>query len=298
MRAVLISLLLLSATAHAEAPTKLEVALYAPAAAFADSSARLAYVQGLAKAIQQKTGIPTSGKAYVRLGDLNAAHPDFAVIDGQCLSERVPGALLATAVVGGETAQAWALYTRGGDTLASLASLRGKKLVYLKTGCRDVDFLDNAMLSSEVKTATFFGALIDKPDVAGAVGAVRDYKNADAVFAPASQAHGLTKIYEGGSVPNAGFVVTNKGLQADLVDNVKAAVLGYGGGGGLDGWKPASPGAYTGLAGRMGARVKRAVFALPETVRVDELDVILAPASKWEQAPVKQHFWEPTAAEQ
>src|SRR5262249_4374117 len=108
-------LLLLASTAAAQqAPEQLTVAMYAPAAAFSDSSARLAYIQGLAKAIQTKTGVATSGKIYVRLGDLVAAKPDFAIIDGQCLAAHSPGQILASAVVGGDTSQGWGLYTRGG----------------------------------------------------------------------------------------------------------------------------------------------------------------------------------------
>src|SRR5262249_62305724 len=82
----LIFLLLTFASAGAAADEQLTVAMYAPAAAFADSSARVAYIQGLAKAIQQKTGQATTGKIFVRLGDLLAAKPDFALIAGQCLA--------------------------------------------------------------------------------------------------------------------------------------------------------------------------------------------------------------------
>jgi hypothetical protein len=272
-----------------QAPEQLAVAMYAPAAAFADSSSRLAYIQGLAKAIQQKAGVPTSGKIYVRLGDLLAAKPDFAIIDGVCLSSYTPGAILAAAVAGGDTAQPWGLYTRGD----SLAALKGKKLVYVKTGCRDTDFLDNAMLDGELKTAGYFGALIDKPDVAGAIATVRDYKAADAVFAPAGQTRGLGKVYDAGSVPNAGFVAL-KTFDAALVESVRQAVLGYGGGGGIDGWRPAPATLYSGLAGKLGGRAKRPVFAAPDPVRLDDQDVIVVPASRYEQASVKQHFWEPT----
>src|SRR5262249_2273036 len=166
MRKLLPILLTVAAPAAAQTvPEQLTVAMYAPEAAFSDSTARLAYMQGLAKAVPTKTGVPTSGKIYVRLRALLGAKRDFAVIDGQCLAAHSPGQLLASAVVGGDTAQPWALYTRGGE---SLATLRGKKLVYVKTGCRDGDFLDNAMLDGEGKTVTFFGALVDKPDVTGA----------------------------------------------------------------------------------------------------------------------------------
>jgi hypothetical protein len=272
-----------------QAPEQVTVAMYAPAAAFADSSARLAYIQGLAKAIQQKSGVPTSGKIYVRLGDLLAAKPDFAIVDGQCLAAQKLGTgVLASAVSGGETAAAWGLYTRGGETLATL---KGKKLVYVKTGCRDSDFLDNAMLDGELKTGGFFGALLDKPDVAGAIATVRDYKAADAVFAPAAQARGLSKVYDAGSVPNVGFVAM-KAFPAPLVEGVRDAVVGYGGGGGIDGWRAAAQSAYGGLGARMSARPKRLVFAAPDVVRLDDQDVLVLPAARYEQAGVKQHFWD------
>jgi len=273
------------------APEQITVAMYAPAAAFADSSTRLAYIQGLAKAIQQKAGVPTTGKIFVRLGDLLAAKPDYAIVDGQCLAVHPPGPILASAVAAGDTAQLWGLYARSGETLASL---KGKKLVYVKTGCRDGDFLDNAMLDGELETQSFFSAVVEKTDVAGAVATVRDYKAADAVFAPAAQARGLSKVYDAGAVPNAGFVEL-KTFPAALTDAVKNAVLAYGGGGGIEGWRAVAQASYSGLGGRMAARTKRPVFAVPDVVRLDDQDVLVLPASRYDQATVKQHFWEPTA---
>jgi hypothetical protein len=288
-RAILLASILLAVPAAAQ-NEPLTVALYAPGAAFADSSARLAYVQGLARAIQQKTGVPVTGKAFVRLGDLLAAKPDLAVIDGQCLAAKNPGTLIATAVIGGDVSQGYGLYTRGGE---SLATLKGKKLAYVKTGCRDGDFLDNAMLDGEVKTDAFFGALVDKPDVAAAVLTVRDYKAADAVFAPASQARGLSRVYDAGAVPNPGFVVLRPLAN---VDAVREAVVGYGSGGGIDGWRAAAPGIYATLGGRLSPRVKRLVFAAPDVVRLDDPDILTLPASRWDQATVSQHFWDPQGA--
>lgn len=273
---------------------QISIAIYAPTATFPDSSARLAYVQGLARAIQQKTGIATAGKAYVRYDDLRKANPDFAIIDGLCVASRKPGTLLAVASVGGDVAQRWALFTRAGD---SFASLKGKKLSYVKTGCRDTEFLENAMLESEVKVG-FFGGLVDKPDVAGAVAAVKDYKAADAVFSPVGQAKGLTKIFDSGSVPAPGFVALTRQGDQGLVDKVREAVLSYGAGGGIDGWKAASQAQYDSLTGRMGSRVKRPVFAIPEVVRLEDEDVLVVPESEFEQASVRQHFWEPPARRQ
>jgi hypothetical protein len=277
--------------AEAQQPAQLNIAIYAPSADFADSGARLAYVQGLARAIQQKTGIPTTGKAYVRLGDLTAAKPDFAIVEGLCIATKNLGQVLATAQMGGGTTQSWGLYTRGGE---SFSNLKGKKLAYVKTDCRDADFLDNAMMASEVKTKSHFASLVDKQDVKGAVAAVKDYKQADGVFAPAGQARGLTRVFDTIPVPNPGFVVLAKGLPAATVSSVQSAVLGYGASGGIDGWKAAT--SYRELAGDLGTRVKRGIFAAPDVVRMDDSDVLIVPSSEFQHATVRQHFWEPAAA--
>jgi hypothetical protein len=270
-----------------QAPGQLTIALYAPSAAFRDSAARSAYVQGLAKAVQAKTGIPTVGKAYVRYSDLKSSKPDFAIIEGQCLAVGAPGPVLATAQIGSSTSQAWALFTRGDNFMG----LRGKKLAFMDTGCRDTDFLDNAMLDSEAKVKSHFSTLIGKPDTSGAVETVRSYKQADAVFAPVGQGTGLTKIFDTGQVPNPGFVQLNRNVSGGVASNVQAAVLAYGADSAIAGWKPAA--SYAGLSGQMGARVKKPVFAVPVAVRIDDQDVIVIPQSKFEQASIRQHFWQP-----
>ncbi len=270
------------------APAQLNVAFYAPSADFKDSSARSAYVQGLAKAIQTKTGIPTTGRAYARYSDLKSAKPDFAIIDGQCLAVSTPGPVLATAVIGGGTSQPWALFTRGDNFTA----LKGKKLAYVETGCNDVAFLDNAMLDSEAKVKAHFASLVGKPEASGAVATVRDYKQADAVFAPSGVVKGgLNKIFDAGQVPNPGFVQLNKNLGGGVPGNVQAAVLAYSANLSIEGWKAAA--SYAGLAGQMTPRNKKPVFAVPDVVRMDDQDVLVIPQSKYEQAGIRQHFWQP-----
>ncbi len=271
-----------------QAPGQLTVALYAPSAAFRDSAARSAYVQGLAKAIQTKTGIPTTGKAYVRYSDLKSAKPDFAIVEGQCLAVGSPGPVLATAQIGASTSQSWALFSRGDNFMA----LKGKKLAFMDTGCRDTDFLDNAMLDSEARVKAHFAGMVGKPDSYGAVETVRSYKQADAVFAPSSQGTGLTKIFDTGQVPNPGFVQMNKNVSGGVASNVQAAVLSYGADQAIQGWKAAA--SYAGLSGQMGARIKKPVFAVPVPVRIDDQDVLVIPQSKFEQATIRQHFWQPS----
>jgi hypothetical protein len=270
-----------------QVPAQLSVALYAPGVAFADAQQRAAYVSALAKAIQSKTGITTSGKAYTRLADLKAAKPDFAIIDGQCLAQQGFGTVMATASIGGSTTQAWAFFSRGDGFQA----LQGKKLAFMETGCRDNDFIDNAMLDSEARAKSHFGALIGKPDIAGAVATVRDYKQADAVFAPVGLGKGLDQKFATGAVPNPGFVQINTKLPVGTASQVKDAVLGYGANAGIEGWK--APYAYAGFGGQLNARVKRPVFARPDVVQIQDQDVIVPPQSKFEQTGVRQHFWLP-----
>jgi hypothetical protein len=286
-----VAALLAGRRVDAQQPAQLTIAIYAPGVPFSDSAARLAYVQGLAKAIQVKTGIPTTGKAFVRLGDMAAAKPDFAILDGQCIAAGRGGSVLAVASIGGETQQAYGLYVRPGT---ALPSLNGKKLAYVKLDCRDTDFLDNAMFESEVKVAKFFSGLVDKPDIAGAVAAVLSYKTADAVFAPAGPAKGLTKLFDSGIVPNAGFVTMNKAITGALEEQVREAVLAYSGSGAIDGWRVAGPGFST-LAGRMSPRLRKGAFAQPEPLRLEDLDVIVAPKSEYERTSIRHHFWQPPA---
>ena len=56
---ILTALLVMTGVASAQAPAKIEIGIYAPSVEFGTAQARLAYVQGLAKAIEQNTGIKT-----------------------------------------------------------------------------------------------------------------------------------------------------------------------------------------------------------------------------------------------
>src|SRR5687768_16088786 len=106
-------------------PAKLTVGIYAPSVEFGTSQARLTYVQGLAKAIEQQTGIKTDAQAYASVSALKKDNVDFAIIDSQCYATNLGWKLLANASIGGGTSRAWALYTNAGD---NMQALKGKKL--------------------------------------------------------------------------------------------------------------------------------------------------------------------------
>jgi len=279
-----------STPAHAERPASLTIAIYAPSAPFLDSATRLEHLRGIARAIESRTGIPTAYESFARYGDLIKSKPDFAILDAPCVVAH-GGTALATAVIAGGTSQSWGLYARDATTAAGLA---GKRLAYLKTGCRDLDFLEFAMLGAAVKATEFFGSLVDKGNtMIGVITTVARYRDADAVFAPAALAGGLHKVLEVPAVPNPGFVVMRTGIDAEVVGQVREAILGYGGEL-ITGWRP--PASYGDLAVRMSSRPKRLLFALPERVRIGFAGAMSADDGGLKRVPVRRRLWAPPAS--
>jgi len=92
----------------------LTIGIYAPSVEFGTAQARLSYAQGLAKAIEQASGVKTTAQAFASLGALRKANVDFAIVDGLCYSTNLGWKLLANAEVGGGTTRAWALFSSVG----------------------------------------------------------------------------------------------------------------------------------------------------------------------------------------
>ncbi|MCX5744768.1 MAG: hypothetical protein NT062_19950 [Proteobacteria bacterium] len=279
-------LAMLASSASAD-PAKLVVGIYVPSVEFGTAQARLAYVQGLAKAIEGATGIKTEAQSYANVAALRKDAVDLAILDGQCYAADPRGRLVATATIGGATTRAFALYASTPDML----SLKGKTLAFVSTGCNDAAFVDHAMLDSEVDGG-FFGARTGKPDLTAAIAEVASYKAAHAVFAPVGTAKGLTKLFDAGLVPNPALVTPSGKLPEPLVDKIAAAVIGYGGGGAIGGWTRPSRDIYANLAARFARTSKAGVLANPEPVRLDARDVLLEPPTLRDTAVVelRHHF--------
>jgi hypothetical protein len=286
MRALLILLAL--ATPALAQPKKITVAIFAPSVEFGGSTARIAYVQGLAKAIEQNTGMQVEAQSYANLAALKKDGVDFAIIDGPCYATNLGWRLLATAQIGGGTTRAYALFANDSK---DMQALKGKKLAFIAAGCNDAGFVDNAMLESEVDPA-FFGARIGKPDLTAAIAEVAQTKTAQAVFAPIASVKGLTKLFDTGVVPNPAFVDAGTKLPQATVDKVAAAVIGYGGGGAIASWARPSRDIYTSFAGRLGRVTKTPIFAAAEPARIDSKDVLIEPPTLKDYAlvGVRHHF--------
>ena len=295
MRTLLLTLFTLLALAGATAAQpaqKITIGLYAPTVEFGAAQARLAYVQGLAKAIEQNTGIKTEAQSYANIAALKKDAVDFAIVDGICYATNLGWRLLATASIGGGTTRAWALYSSAGD---NMLALKGKKLAFISTGCNDTGFVDNAMLDSEVDPA-FFGGRSGKPDLTAAVSEVASYKAAQAVFAPAGTAKGLTKVFDTGAVPNPAFVDLSGKVPQSVVDKVAAAVIGYGGAGAIASWTRPSRDIYVALAARLTRSTKSSILANPDPVRIDARDALIEPQTLKDTAmvDVRHHFVRPS----
>jgi len=268
-------------------PAKLTLGIYAPSVEFGTAQARLAYVQGLAKAIEQNVGVPVEAQSYASLAALRKDNVDLAIVDAQCIAVNPGWKLLANASIGGGTAREWALFSGAGDTMQALA---GKKLAFVQTGCNDTGFVDNAMLDSEVD-ASFFGGRVGEKELEGAVSDVASYKTAQAVFAPVDAGKGLKKLFTTVSVPNPGFVALSTKLGA-LADKVSAAVVAYGGHGAIAGWSAPSREPYAALAAHLVRVVKSGILAAPEPVHLDVKDVLIEPPTLRDSAlaAVRHHF--------
>jgi hypothetical protein len=268
--------------AAAQPAQPVTVGIYAPSVEFGAAQARLAYVQGIAKAIEQGTGIKTEAQSYATIAALKKDNVDFAIIDGLCYATNLGWRLLATANLGGGATRTWALYSSAGDTLQQL---KGKKLAFIATGCNDAGFVDNAMLDSEVD-AGFFAARSGNADLTGAIAEVVAYKAAQAVFAPIGSPKGLTKVFDTGAVPNPAFVAISNKQPAAVVDKVAAVVVGYGSAGAIASWTRPNREIYTSLAARLGRSIKSGIPANPEVVRIDAKDALIDPPTLKDTAVV------------
>jgi len=216
------------------APTALRIGLFAPNSGFTGGSS-FSYINGLARHIQNVTGIPTTGKVWRSAGGFRAAARSlhFAVVDPVFLC-RVHYPVLATGRLGGGARAPWALFARGG--ISNLTQLKGKRLAIAASGAGDLSFAEG-MLGGRLKLSGFVKPVY-RADLRSAINAVKAGA-ADAVLAPVALARGLRRVFTAPSVPNAGFAVLARGLPKSLVGKVAAAVRGYGGSG-VGGWGSAT----------------------------------------------------------
>jgi hypothetical protein len=164
--------------------------------------------------------------------------------------------------------------------------LKGKRLIVAQAGGAEASFAEG-LFSGQIAVRKFFSAVRRAPDLASAVSAVRG-GSADAVFAPRGMGKGLKKLYNAGSVPNAGFALVRRSLPSALVSKVRSAVAGYGAGG-VGGW-----GGKTGYRCRFGRRRYSMAVSRPRPVRFSGQGVVnIRLEVRYTLPDVKKYFWIP-----
>lgn len=277
MRAVLIVLLLgLAGTAAAE---PLRVGLYAPAAPFAGTSARLDYVTRLADHLAAAVGEQGTGKVYARASDFAAAVKngdlDAAVVDAAYLA--TSGAsytVVAIATCGGDQHGAWQLVTRGGEQ--TLLELKGKKLLLPSTGGRESDLVHHALLGGELAKG-FFAAIETSPDTVSALAAL-GLARADAAIVPAGVdlPSGVTRVATLADVPWPALVVFRG--SADRKKKLGAAAATFEGGDVLGGFTAGGADTIQAFARRFARPERRGPMVIPNLrLAVDALVEARAP---------------------
>ncbi len=176
--------LVCAAAAGARAET-ITVGVFAPSAPFPSTAARVELATRLGEHVGRALGGTGVGRVYARAADFTAAvkrgEVTVALVDAAYLAGTGGHAVIAGAVRGGDTAQAWQVIARAGTR--TIAELRGKRVLVPANGGREADFVLNALLGGAERD--LFGKIEAAPDTASAVAALGLGK-ADAAIVPAA----------------------------------------------------------------------------------------------------------------
>ena len=263
---------------NAQEKQELTVGLYTPNGPIVGTSKRHAYIRKLASSIQKQTGINTTGKAFIRYGDLIKERVDFAIIDGLCVTAMRPGNVLATMSIQGKKRSAWSLFARTGQ---SVLDLKNKRIAYVNTGCRNIAFIFNGMLKGEIQPS-YFSKTIAKPSIDGAIASVQGFKIADAVFAPSSYSKGLVQVFQAGYVTNPAFLQLNSKISPTIRANVLSALKSFH----SDQLNWVSPLLYKSYSSLFNVRAKTPLFIIPHRIKLDLKALINRPKFKFQSTSV------------
>ncbi len=181
-----LALVLVCVAAAAARAEPVTVGVFAPSAPFPSTAARVELATRLGEHIGRALGATPGGigRAYARAGDFAAAvrkgEVTVALVDATYLAGTGGYVVIASAVRGGDTAQAWQVIARAGTR--TLAELRGKRVLVPSNGGREADLVLNALLGGAERD--LFGQIEAAPDTASAVAALGLGK-ADAAIVPA-----------------------------------------------------------------------------------------------------------------
>lgn len=264
MRRVALALALVIAAASGARADTLTVGVFAPAAPFPSTAARVELAGKLGDQVGRALGQPASGKVFARAGDFAAAVKKgeiaVALVDATYLAAAgAGGTVIADGVRDGQAAHGWQLVARGGGTIAGL---RGKRVLVPGIAGRETDFVLDVLLGGEV-ARDYFANIEAAPDTASALAALALGK-ADAAVVPdgAPLPAGTQVVLELPAL--AGPVLVAYGpLTAAQRAALAAAAPGFTGDATVTGFVAPTPDAIRRIASRFTPPVKRGPLAVP-----------------------------------
>lgn len=277
----------LVARAAPAAAETVRVGLFAPSAPFPTTAARVELATKLGDHLGKALGGTGTGRNYARAGDFAAGvrrgDVSIALVDAPYLA--IAGGnytVLATAVRGGATSQAWQLVARGAT---QIGDLRGKRVLVPVVGGRESDFVLNVLLGGDLAKG-HFGKIEAAPDTASALAALGLGK-ADAAVVPAGvQLPGGTSVVL--RLPSlSGPVLVAYGLSAAQRQTIVQALASFSGDATISGFRPTDADAVRALARRFSPPVKRGPHAVP-AVRLVVGDLVEGRTFEIERTPVTE----------
>ena len=255
--AILVPILLALSTPARAAPGAL--GLFAPSAPFPSTAARVELASRLGAALGAG-----AGKMFARASDYAAAvrhgQVTLALVDPAYLAATGGSyTVIAAAVRDGATRHGWQLVARDA---ASIAALRGKRVLVPSLGGHETELVANVLLGGEIGRG-YFAAVEAAPDTASALAALGLGK-ADAAFVPAGAPlpAGAKVILELPAVPGP-LLVAYGAISSDRRAALAQAAFAFHGDATVAGFRAADDDAVRELVRRFAPVVKRGPFALP-----------------------------------
>lgn len=260
IRAVLI-LLLVASAAHADNVT---VGLFAPSAPFSSTAARVELANRLGAHLAKALGGAGSGRNYARASDFAAAARkgdiDVAVVDATYLASAGGGyTVIGAAARGGETRHGWQLIARDA---ATIAQLKGKRVLVPAIGGREADFVLNVLLAGEL-TRGYLGKIEAAPDTASALAALGLGKAEAAVVPVGLPLPAGTKVVLSLPALPGPVLVVYGNVTASQRQALASAAATFAGDATVGGFRAGDAEAVRALARRFTAPIKRGPHAVP-----------------------------------
>lgn len=270
MKALVVAVAVLLASASVAAADGLRVGLFAPSTPFEGTGARLEFATKLAKHIG---GDDAVGRVYGKASDFASAlrkgDIDLAVVDATYLAATGGSyAVLAVAVRGGDTRTTWDLVARG--NIEGVLALKGKTVIVPSVGGREASFVGEALLGGELPAD--FWKVDSSPDVLSAIAALNLGK-ADAAVVPSglSLPAGTNRVV---SLPAVSWpvLIASPKASADVQALAAERAPTFAGSGAISGFRSGTADAYKPLARRFGRAPRRGPMVVPNLrIAVGEL---------------------------